>query len=128
MNVQNFKFFVLLCMLFGNGGKIQSIIKVQNFFYSLFYSIEFLCINCPEKVRITWLGIGRNVILEIKINKKPKYQIKLQKSPLVLDEYDPKNNPSSCVFEGYLDEKKLKTPVTVLGCPSSSEIEVIMMS
>ena len=37
MNVQNFKFFVLLCMLFGNGGKIQSIIKVQNFFYSLYF-------------------------------------------------------------------------------------------
>ena len=86
---------------------------------------DFLCITCPEKVRIKWLGIGRNVILEIKINKKPKYQIKLQKSPLVLDEYDPKNNPSSCVFEGYLDEKKLEIPITVLGCPSSSEIEVI---
>ena len=110
----------------------------QYFFYSLYFekpqkniylqTIDFLCINCPEKVHITWLGIGRNVILEIKINKKPKYQIKLQKSPLVLDEYDPKNNPSSCVFEGYLDEKKLKTPVTVLGCPSSSEIEVIIMS
>ena len=125
MDVQNFKFFVLLCMLFGNGGKIQSVIKVQ-IFLQFILTIEFLCINCPEKVRITWLGIGRNVILEIKINKKPKYQIKLQKSPLVLDEYDPKNNPSSCVFEGYLDEKKLKTPVTVLGCPSSSEIEVII--
>ena len=78
-----------------------------------------------ENLKIEWQGVGNNVFIKMKINKMKSRDIKLQKSPLVLDKYDPKNDPSTCVFEGYFDEKAPKTPILVLGCPSADEIEVI---
>ena len=58
----------------------------------------------------------------MKIKKKSK-KIQLQKSPLVLEPYDP-HNRDTCIFEGYWDAKKHETPITVLGCPNDMEIEV----
>ena len=66
------------------------------------------------------LEYGNDIDIEIKINNS-KYKTKLQKSPMVIGRYDPLI-PSTCIFDGYLD--KLKTPITVLGCPSSEKIEV----
>ena len=63
-----------------------------------------------------------NVVLKMKINKKSKI-IELQKSPLVLEPYDPRNR-ATCIFEGYWDANKYETPITVLGCPRHQEIEV----
>ena len=48
------------------------------------------------------------------------YNVHLKVSPIVLDNYSPED-PNTCVFEGYLTPI---SPITVLGCPYSSEIEV----
>ena len=80
------------------------------------------CVGCKEKVNIKWQKVRPNVVLKMKINKKSK-EIKLEKSPLVLDPYDP-HNRDTCIFEGYWDANKYKTPITVLGCPNDQEIEV----
>ena len=80
------------------------------------------CVGCKEKVKIKWEKVRPNIIMKMKINSKSK-NIELQKSPLVLDPYDP-HNQDTCIFEGYWDANKHKTPITVLGCPHDQEIEV----
>ena len=85
------------------------------------------CVGCKEKVKIKWKKVKPTLVLEMKINKKSK-DIELQKSPLVLEPYDPLLDPDTCIFEGYWEEiknnKKETTPITVLGCPNAVNIEV----
>ena len=85
------------------------------------------CVGCKEKVKIKWKKVKPTLVLEMKINKKSK-DIELQKSPLVLEPYDPLLDPDTCIFEGNWEEikndKKETTPITVLGCPNAVNIEV----
>ena len=85
------------------------------------------CVGCKEKVKIKWKKVKPTLVLEMKINKKSK-DIELQKSPLVLEPYDPLLDPDTCIFEGDWEEikndKKETTPITVLGCPNAVNIEV----
>ena len=92
--------------------------------FFMFWLSESLrqCVGCKEKVKIKWEKVRPNIIMKMKIDKKSK-NIELQKSPLVLDPYDP-HNQDTCIFEGYWDANKHKTPITVLGCPHDQEIEV----
>ena len=85
------------------------------------------CVGCKEKVKIKWKKVKPTLVLEMKINKKSQ-DIELQKSPLVLEPYDPLLDPDTCIFEGNWEEikndKKETTPITVLGCPNAVNIEV----
>ena len=96
--------------------------EVNFVYYNVIQFFKYIVFVLSEKVKIKWnVDIhGNDIELEIKIGKT-KHNTKLQKSPMVIGYYDPKI-PSTCIFDGYL--KKLKTPITVLGCPSSEEIEV----
>ena len=96
--------------------------KSDNVFHVLFSESLRQCVGCKEKVKIKWEKLRPNIIMKMKIDSKSK-NIELQKSPLVLDPYDPQNQ-DTCIFEGYWDANKHKTPITVLGCPHGQEIEV----
>ena len=123
MDVRNWNFLIIFVISFRiHGGNMK---------YTLLYVIHSLVPNLiklcqilvsSEKVKIKWYVDlhGNDIDIEIKINNS-KYKTKLQKSPMVIGRYDPLI-PSTCIFDGYLD--KLKTPITVLGCPSSEKIEV----
>ena len=104
--------------------------KMQEFIILTFLLFQVLvgvvgfrkCVGCKEKVSIKWEKVEPNIVLKMKINKKSK-KIELQKSPLVLDPYDPRDR-DTCIFEGYWNANKKETPITVLGCPNDQEIEV----
>ena len=74
--------------------------------FFMFWLSESLrqCVGCKEKVKIKWEKVRPNIIMKMKIDSKSK-NIELQKSPLVLDPYDP-HNQDTCIFEGYWDANK----------------------
>ena len=117
-------FTSLLQQIVGTKNRVKYITKILITFSKFSISESGgRCLGCKEKVKIEWLSTRPNVVLKMKINKLKSKIIELEKSPLVLEPYDP-NNRDTCIFEGYWDANKFETPITVLGCPNGQEIEV----